>query len=86
MPGNPERTGRIVHHDVLQKDLKPFWAIPDFCQALQKRGVPRALVTDNGSAMTADEFRSGLHTLGIVHETTLPYSPYHYVAEIDMSR
>jgi hypothetical protein len=26
--------------------------------------------------MTADEFRSGLHTLGIVHETTLPYSPY----------
>lgn len=47
-----------------------------FCQALQKRGVPRALMTDNGSAMTADEFRSGLHTLGILHETTLPYSAY----------
>jgi transposase InsO family protein len=47
-----------------------------FCQALQKRGLPRSLMTDNGSAMTADEFRSGLHTLGIVHETTLPYSPY----------
>ena len=47
-----------------------------FCQALQKRGLPRSLMTDNGSAMMADEFRSGLHTLGILHETTLPYSPY----------
>jgi len=47
-----------------------------FCQALQKRGLPRALMTDNGSAMTSEEFCSGLHVLGIVHETTLPYSPY----------
>ena len=46
------------------------------CQALQKRGLPRALMTDNGAAMQADEFQSGLHSLGILHETTLPYSPY----------
>lgn len=46
------------------------------CQALQKRGLPRALMTDNGSAMQAEEWCSGLHTLGILHETTLPYSPY----------
>jgi putative transposase len=46
------------------------------CQALQKRALPRALMTDNGAAMQAQEFRCGLHTLGIVHETTLPYSPY----------
>jgi transposase InsO family protein len=45
-------------------------------QALQKRGLPRALLTDNGSAMLAAEVRQGLETLGIVHETTLPYSPY----------
>ncbi|MCL4698445.1 MAG: DDE-type integrase/transposase/recombinase [Burkholderiaceae bacterium] len=45
-------------------------------QALQKRALPRALMTDNGSPMTAAEVRAGLHTLGIVHETTLPYSPY----------
>lgn len=45
-------------------------------QAIQKRGVPRALLTDNGSAMLAAEVRQGLETLGIVHETTLPYSPY----------
>jgi transposase InsO family protein len=45
-------------------------------QAFQKRALPRALMTDNGSAMTAEETRQGLHTLGILHETTLPYSPY----------
>lgn len=46
------------------------------CQALQKRGLPRALMTDNGAAMQAQEFTGGLHSLGILHETTLPYSPY----------
>ena len=46
------------------------------CQALQKRGLPRALMTDNGAAMQAQEFSAGLHELGILHETTLPYSPY----------
>jgi len=50
------------------------------CQALQKRGLPRALMTDNGAAMQAQEFTAGLHELSIVHDTTLPYSPYHYVA------
>ena len=39
-------------------------------------GLPRALLTDNGAAMLAAEVRQGLETLGIVHETTLPYSPY----------
>jgi hypothetical protein len=41
-----------------------------------KRGLPRALMTDNGSAMLAEETRQGLLRLGVVHETTLPYSPY----------
>jgi putative transposase len=45
-------------------------------QALQKRGLPRALLTDNGAAMVADEVVQGLLRLGIVHERTLPYSPY----------
>ena len=45
-------------------------------QALLKRGLPRALLTDNGAAMVAAETREGLARLGIVHETTLPYSPY----------
>ena len=45
-------------------------------QAIQKRGLPRALLTDNGAAMLAAEVQQGLGRLGIVHETTLPYSPY----------
>lgn len=44
-------------------------------QAFHKRGLPRALLTDNGAAMTAAETVEGLERLGIVHHTTLPYSP-----------
>jgi putative transposase len=44
-------------------------------QAFHKRGLPRALLTDNGSAMLAAETVEGLERLGIVHHTTLPYSP-----------
>jgi putative transposase len=47
-----------------------------FSQALQRRGLPRSLMTDNGAAMMTEEFGAGLHQLGIVHQTTLPYSPY----------
>lgn len=47
-----------------------------FEQALQKRQLPRALMSDNGSAMLSSEFEEGLTGLSIVHETTLPYSPY----------
>ena len=46
------------------------------CQAIQKRGLSRALLTDNGGPMTAAETREGLERLGISHATTLPYSPY----------
>jgi len=45
-------------------------------QAIHKRGLPRSLMTDQGSAMKADEIQQGLARLGIVHEMTLPHSPY----------
>jgi len=45
-------------------------------QALLKRGLPRALMSDNGSAMISGEFTQGLGRLGIKHELTLPYSPH----------
>jgi putative transposase len=45
------------------------------CQALQKRALPRALMSDNGSAMLAAETTEGLARLGIVHDKTLPYAP-----------
>ena len=45
-------------------------------QVFMKRGLPRALWTDNGAAMLAEETRNGLARLAIEHKTTLPYSPY----------
>jgi transposase InsO family protein len=47
-----------------------------FSQALLKRGLPRALLTDNGGEMIAEEFVQGLEKLSVVHDTTLPYSPH----------
>jgi transposase InsO family protein len=44
-------------------------------QAIQKRRRPQQLMTDNGSAMKADEVREGLARLGILHEYTLPACP-----------
>jgi transposase InsO family protein len=44
-------------------------------QALQKRLLPRALMTDNGSPMVAGESQGGLGRLGILWEGTLSYSP-----------
>lgn len=49
--------------------------IHGLCQAILKRGLPRALMTDNGSPMIAAETRQGLERLSILHNTTLPYSP-----------
>ena len=45
-------------------------------QAFQKRGLPRSVLSDNGSAMTADEITQGLLRLSVLHDTTLPYSPH----------
>ena len=45
-------------------------------QAILKRGLPRGLMTDNGSAMKAAETQAGLSDLGINWEPTLCYSPY----------
>ena len=67
---------RLVCHLQWYPDETAETLVHGLCQALQKRGLPRALMTDNGAAMQADEFRQGLHALSILHETTLPYSPY----------
>ncbi len=45
-------------------------------QAILKRGVPRSLMFDNGSAMRAAETEEGLHAIGITPMRTLEYSPY----------
>jgi transposase InsO family protein len=45
------------------------------CQAFQKRGLPRALLSDNGSAMLAAESQEGLLRLSVAHDTTLARTP-----------
>ncbi len=45
-------------------------------QALQRRGLPRAIYSDNGAAMTSGEFTTGLHRLGILPLTTRPRSAW----------
>lgn len=46
-----------------------------FSQAVQKRGVPRAVLSDNGAAMTSAEFTQGIERLSIIPNTTLPATP-----------
>ena len=67
---------RLVCHLQWYLDETAESLIHGLSQAFMKRGLPRALMTDNGSAMLADETVTGLAALGIVHQTTLPYSPY----------
>jgi transposase InsO family protein len=67
---------RLICHLQWYLDETAETLVHGLTQALQKRALPRALMSDNGSAMQAEEFTAGLHALGILHEQTLPYSPY----------
>lgn len=67
---------RLVCHVQWYRNETARELVHALCQAFMKRGLPRALLTDNGSAMRAEEVKQGLLRLGIVHETTLPYSPH----------
>ena len=67
---------RVIPHLQWYSDETAESFVHGLSQALQKRGLPRALMSDNGSAMRSEEFTSGLHTLGIVLNHTLPYSPH----------
>jgi len=67
---------RLVCHLQWYLDETAETLVHGLSQAFMKRGLPRALMTDNGAAMLAEETVSGLAVLGIVHQTTLPYSPY----------
>lgn len=67
---------RLICHAQWYFDEEVDSLVHGFTQALQKRALPRALMSDNGSAMTSAEFIQGLERLGILHQPTLPYSPY----------
>lgn len=67
---------RLVCHLQWYLDETAESLIHGLCQAFMKRGLARALMTDNGAAMLAEETTAGLARLGVLHQTTLPYSPY----------
>ncbi|MBS0486422.1 MAG: transposase [Proteobacteria bacterium] len=67
---------RLVCHLQWYLDESARSLVHGLSQAFMKRGLPRALMTDNGAAMLSEEVTSGLAALGVVHQTTLPYSPY----------
>lgn len=67
---------RLVCHLQWYLDESAQSLVHALSQALMKRGLPRSLMSDNGAAMLATETTTGLARLGIVHQTTLPYSPY----------
>jgi len=78
----PVLLGILDDHSRLCCHLQWYWdedaehLIHGLCQAFHKRGLPRSLLTDNGSPMIAAETDSGLLRLGIEHPTTLTASPY----------
>jgi transposase InsO family protein len=67
---------RLVCHLQWYLDETAQSLVHGLSQAFMKRGLPRALMTDNGAAMLSEEVTTGLATLGVMHQTTLPYSPY----------
>lgn len=78
----PQLLGILDDHSRLACHAQWYWSqsaenlAHGLSQGFLKRGVPRSLLSDNGSAMIAAETQQGLQRLGIVHDTTLPYSPY----------
>ena len=67
---------RVICHAQWYLDETAESLVHGFSQAIQKRQLPRALMTDNGAAMISAEFTRGLERCGILHQKTLPYSPY----------
>ena len=67
---------RLIGHMQWYLDETAESLVHGLTQAFLKRGLPRALLTDNGAAMTASETTQGLARLSVTHYTTLPYSPY----------
>lgn len=67
---------RLICHMQWYLDETAESLVHGLTQAFLKRGLPRALLTDNGAAMISGETTQGLSRLSVTHRTTLPYSPY----------
>jgi transposase InsO family protein len=70
-----DRSRLCCHAQWYLGEERPELFVHGLCQALQKRGRPRALLSDNGGAMLAAESQEGLSRLSIEHYTTLAETP-----------
>ena len=68
---------RLVCHAQWYLDEDTESLVHGVLQAILKRGLPRALMTDEGGAMKAGEYVDGLTILGIERDLTGGYSPEH---------
>jgi hypothetical protein len=74
-PGVLDDCSRLCCHAqcYLEQDTEAL--VHALLQAIFKRGLPRALMSNNGSAMTSAQTTEGPSRLSTLHHTTLPYSP-----------
>ena len=75
MLGILDDRSRLCCHGQWYLDESAENLIHALCQAIQKRGLFRSLLSDNGGPMTAAETREGLARLGVSHDTTLVACP-----------
>lgn len=73
--GITDDASRLCCHAQWYLDPDTEALVHGLSQAIQKRGLPRALLTDNGGPMIAAETVEGLERLGVVYTTTLPRTP-----------
>lgn len=67
---------RLICHAQWYLDEDTESLVHALSQAMLKRGLPRAILHDNGSIMRAAEVTEGLERLSILQRTTLVASPY----------
>ena len=68
---------RLVCHAQWYLDEDTESLVHGLIQAILKRGLPTAVMTDEGGAMKSAEYREGLRILGIERASTGGYSPEH---------
>lgn len=76
MLGILDDCSRLCCHAQWYLDETAHELVHGLCQGFAKRGLPMAVLWDNGAAMTALETKSGMQRLGVQADYTLPYSPY----------
>lgn len=74
---NIDDHSRLICHMQWYSVENSRYLVHSTIQAMQKRGLPWELMSDNGRAMKSAEFTRGLNSLSVQHDLTAPYTPEH---------